>query len=237
MRSLYHYGIRGMRWGVRRTEKQFGLTNLSKSKTANLSQWGKDPSHNILYITGVSGSGKSTIARSLADANTNVIHLDSYFEKLDKNVASSVQDKEFNEFLKQNFSEHNQVSKLGDMKNESKEKRRIVDAFMDQTEKFSQQQFSKGKKVIVEGVQLADETTYPDKNFFKDKPLVIAGTNSMTSFLRATQRDEKSILLSPKSASEYMQWYSGLNKKLDALSETSEAKNGDQWVKNYIRNN
>lgn len=103
MAYLYHYGIRGMHWGVRRTEHELGLTNLSKSKTSNINKWGQDSEHNILYITGVSGSGKSTIARSMADPNTNVIHLDSYFEKLDKNVASGIHDKEFDDFLKQNF--------------------------------------------------------------------------------------------------------------------------------------
>lgn len=70
---------------------------------------------------------------------------------------------------------------------------------MEQSENFSQRQFSKGKKVIIEGVQLADETTYPDKNFFKDKPLIVAGTNSVNAFLRATLRDEKSVIMSPKS--------------------------------------
>ena len=47
--------------GVHRTEKDLGLDTLAKSKTANLKNWGKDSEHNILYITGYSGSGKSTI--------------------------------------------------------------------------------------------------------------------------------------------------------------------------------
>ena len=232
---LTHYGVPGMRWGVRKTEAQLGKDTLAKSKTSNMDQWGKDPQHNILYVTGYSGSGKSTVARSLADKNTNVIHLDSFFEKPDKNVLSSLQDKEFKDFLKQNFSDHNKISKLGDMSNQSKEKWKLVDAFMDQTERFAAQQFTKGKKVIVEGVQLSDDTTYPNKSFFKDKPLVITGTNAIQSFLRANERDGRTTITSLQSAKEYVQWYTNMNKSLNTLANTTNAKRGEDWVKSYIQ--
>lgn len=79
--SLEHYGIKGMRWGVRRTPEELGHKNLRKAKTANLDKWGKSPETNVLYIGGYSGSGKSTTARSLARKGDSVIHLDLYFEQ------------------------------------------------------------------------------------------------------------------------------------------------------------
>lgn len=232
---LCHYGILGMKWGVRRTKEELGHQILAKSKTSNLDSWGKDSKHNILYVTGVSGSGKSTAAQSLADKNTNVIHLDPYFEKMDKNVAESIQDKEFNNFLKNNFPEYTKISNPPEGERHSKQWWEKVDKLMEQTEKFSAQQFEKKKKVIVEGVQLNDKTTYPDKSFFKDKPLVITGTGSLTSFFRASQRDGKSFLTSIKSAKEYIKWYQNTNISLDALAKIANAERGRKWVDDYLK--
>ena len=54
---------------------------LHKSKSRNTELWGEDENHNVLYITGYSGSGKSTVTEELKDSNTIVIHLDLYFDE------------------------------------------------------------------------------------------------------------------------------------------------------------
>lgn len=38
---LEHYGVLGMKWGVRRTSEELGYKNLKKAKTANIDKWGK----------------------------------------------------------------------------------------------------------------------------------------------------------------------------------------------------
>lgn len=232
---LIHYGIPGMRWGVRRTEQQLGLKTLAGSRTSNLDRWGADAQHNILYVAGYSGSGKSTVARSLSDKNTNVIHLDPYFEKMDKNVASSIQDKEFSDFLDKNFPGYREIANPKEGSRHSKEWWAKTDHLMEQTEKFASQQFGKNKKVIVEGVQLNDDTTYPDKSFFKDKPVVITGTSAVKSFFRANERDQKLAVTSVQSIKEYVQWYSSANKSLNTLANTIDAKRGEDWVKAHIQ--
>lgn len=90
--ELYHYGIKGMKWGVRRyqntdgslttagRDRNYNRKNMKNADTQHLDKWGADKDHNILYISGKSGSGKSTAALAMSDSNTNVIHLDSYFE-------------------------------------------------------------------------------------------------------------------------------------------------------------
>lgn len=231
---LAHYGVLGMHWGVHKTPIKDGHKTLMSAKSANMDTWGKDSKHNILYVTGYSGSGKSTVARQLADAKTNVIHLDPYFEKMDKNVSASIQDKEFNAFLNKNFPEYKTIANPAKGERHSKEWWAKVDTFMDKTEKFAAKQFYKKQKVIVEGVQLQDSTTYPDKSFFKDKPLIITGTNPITSFLRASKRDGRSVITSFQSGKEYAQWYADTYKNLNILSKHANAKVGSEWVKKYL---
>lgn len=52
--------------------------NLESSKKFNLDSWGLDSDHNILYITGLSGSGKSTTANSFSTDTNVIFHLDDY---------------------------------------------------------------------------------------------------------------------------------------------------------------
>jgi uridine kinase len=234
MSELFHYGVLGMRWGIRRKQSRLSSTLLSKSKTSNMNSWGKDPQHNVLYVTGYSGSGKSTIARSLANSTTNVVHLDSFFEMTDKNTTANAKDKEFVQFLKKNFPEHVEISHPTKTKRFSEEWFTYVDKFMEQTERFGTQQFFKNKKVIIEGIQLHDTTTYLDKKFFKDKPLILTGTSGVTSFVRRIKRDQDLSSLSLESAKEYVQWYITSYKNLKTLSQISNAQKGSEWVKNYL---
>ena len=199
---------------------------------ANIDKWGKSENTNILYITGVSGSGKSTAARALADKNTNLIHLDAFFEKMDKNVKSSIVDKEFKQYLDRNMPDY---KKITTDKRHTKEWFNKVDTLMEHTEKFSKQQFNVKKKVIVEGVQLADDTTYPNKTFFKNKPLIIVNTSSTTSMRRAWDRDDKTGEISKESMREYVQWYGNMKLSLVKLSNISNANKGSKWVDDYFK--
>lgn len=51
------------------------------TRIKNLQNFGKSSTTNLLILTGISGSGKTTTARRMADhyGNVDIIHLDAYF--------------------------------------------------------------------------------------------------------------------------------------------------------------
>lgn len=248
---LIHYGIQGQKWGVRRWQyedgsltpegyEHYGLKNLKKAKTANLDKWGKSPDTNILYITGYSGSGKSTTSVGLAKKNDISIHLDAYAE----NDNEAAQNKKFNDFLDKHVPDWRkigQATKNGDngtLKRFSKDYFKLVDQFRDALESFSKKEYSKGHRCIAEGVQIADNWLSEDKNYFSGKPIVIMKTSAITSMSRAFDRDGKGNLLKGlgdfESAKEYIDWYKISNTKLNELSDTTQAKKYQKYLKQFL---
>ena len=89
---LAHHGVKGMRWGVRKDNRQSTIS----VRTGRLNEFGTE-GHNILYVTGISGSGKSTLALKLADKlNAEPIHLDWYYDGRSKTKTP------FSKFLEDN---------------------------------------------------------------------------------------------------------------------------------------
>ena len=201
MNELYHHGIKGQKWGVRRYQNKDGsLTaagknrnynkrNMKNADTQHLDKWGTDEDHNILYISGKSGSGKSTAALAMSDSNTDVIHLDSYFELKNKSEANKNKNERFNNFLKKNGFDINSLNDGKLFKNDIKEYFKKVDKFTDLSEEFAREEYGYSRKIIMEGVQLLDETMYPNKRFFDDKPCILLKTNDDISRKRAKERD------------------------------------------------
>lgn len=161
--------------------------NLSKAKSINTELWGEDENHNVLYITGYSGSGKSTVTEELKDSNTIVIHLDLYFDEY-YNPNAGGKSSIFTDFLKKkNIPIPNTIDE-----NEWDSKK-VLSKFDNAIEEFGKYQFKLGKKVIVEGVQIADDTIQEDKSFFQDKCLIVLQTSQLKSRMNANKRDQKKV--------------------------------------------
>ena len=168
--KLYHYGVKGMRWGVRKDNKHSQL----KVRTGRLNKFGKN-GHNILYVTGISGSGKSTLALNLAKTlDAEPIHLDWYYDGRAKHKTH------FSNFLKDNGVNLKNVYKNNKLNYDESDK--IFPLL---------QKYSENRKLVVEGVQLLDDTMAVDlKKILANEPVISVQTNAKIAFNRATERDQ-----------------------------------------------
>lgn len=243
--ELYHHGIKGQKWGVRRFQnpdgslteagvKRYGYKVLKKSRTANLDQFGKDSNHNVLYIAGRSGSGKSTLATALAKGEDTTIHLDAYSEPGDEVPTNP----KFNRFLDKRVPDWQNIKYAtregtGSKKKFSEEYFKTVDSIRDAIADYGKEEYKNRNRVIVEGVQISDDWLAGDKKYYKGKPIVITGTNPITSMSRAFERDGRGplvpALMKLDNPKEYLHWSRIMTRNLNTLAKETSAGKG--WVK------
>lgn len=219
--ELYHYGVKGMKWGVRRTKEQLGYKNLKKSKAINMDRWGKSADTNVLYIGGYSGSGKSTTAQMLANENTDVIHLDAYMDEYPNGEGAKYRNKNFDRFLKKNGIE-TPISKT-----------KQYSPFEEAIEKFGSEQYGVGRRVIAEGIQVIDDGVHVDKSFYANKPTMLLATSPLESMRRAFARDGTKP--TPKNIAYYINWYSTMNKQIGVFVNDSHVDAGRNWIESILK--
>ena len=214
-----------------------GLKNLKRAKTSNLTKWGTSPENNVLYITGYSGSGKSTTARNIANKNDKVIHLDLYSDPANSE-SRGYRDKEFDEFLTKKNVPYERISSAmtnaGDGYRFSGEYWKHVDALREAIGEYGKLQYTKGNRVIVEGIQIADEWLGPQSEI-KDKPLIVLTTGAKESSMRRNMRDGIDV------DKQGMDWINEqkrvqklMTKKLNELSVMSGAKRGQKYIDDFL---
>ncbi len=248
-RELRHHGIIGQKWGVQngppypiKSSKNSStifnkniITNIKGARTSNLDKWGKDAEHNTLYIAGYSGSGKSTTALGLKKPGDTVVHLDGYTEPGDH--LKSVQDRKFNKHLDKTVPKWKEIAKSvtgnSDVKPYSKEYWSLVDDFLSSIEGYSTKEFKEGHRVIVEGVQIADDW-FGDPKKLNGKPIIILGTNPISSTFRAYERDDMGNPLKAFNGMNYIKQTISKNKNLRRLSEATDSHKNQKYIPDFI---
>lgn len=165
-------------------------TNKEEYFSKNLDQWGKSPDTNILFITGYSGSGKSTLAEKLTNDNDEIICLD-YYSVYEFLVDDDVQADVFSKYLNKKLPNYIDIMKKYDDIEKDISYWSMVDKFLGVVESFGREQFKKGNKVIVEGIQIFDAWLTNDLNHYKNKPIIIMNTGYIKSSIRSLKRTFK----------------------------------------------
>lgn len=213
---LCHHGIKGQKWGVKhgppypiQKVNKKKIIEMSKSykpsdkdrphTNYNLSSWGKSRDTNILWVTGIAGSGKSTVANQMASKNNaDIINIDLYtFKTADKYIKDM--SKNFNRYLDKKVPNWKQLQKRAyevltkNDRRAQKDAGKWFDIFEDALKGYGRSMYGK-KKVVAEGVQILDETLfYNNKRALKDQPLIVMDTSVEESILSRMSRDNKDI--------------------------------------------
>lgn len=245
---LAHYGRKGMKWyqhifGDEDPRARYGRKNLKKASSARFDQWGKSPETNVLYVAGYSGSGKSTTSVYIANLDeesrnnktiNNIIHLDQYTDK--DNFGNKQQDKEFNKYLDKKVPNwKNIINEPKPGYRFSDEYWKTVDKFANAIDSFGAQQYKTGKKVIVEGIGIANNWLRNGYDHYTDKPLVVLNASARKSMLQADKRDNIETKLSRLMDETGTGWSKESVKQLTTLSNQSGVKKGEKAIKDFLK--
>lgn len=155
-----------------------GLINKKpKLKAARLDQYGQS-GHNILYVAGLSGSGKSTYSKELAKKlKAEVVELDSYYGAKPNDSQS-----DFHRYLSKN--QVNTKRLVANKKLNYNESDKIYGLL---------KEYAKDRRVIAEGVQLFDGTMAEKNKLRSDlsqEPILSLQVSRRKALRRAKERDQ-----------------------------------------------
>ena len=238
---LCHHGVKGQKWGVWNEETRNRYMHesrmddktlskvISKSHSSNIDKWGKSKDTNALYITGYSGSGKTSVALSLAGPKDKVVHLDAFVEDISEKT-SRFRDPDFVKYLDKHVPDWKDVT-VSNMSN--KDYWDTVEKFDKAIEGFSRETYGKGGKVIVEGVQIADKWLKGKGSDYKGKPLMVLNTNAVTSMSRAFDRDGRGNLLKGLAGlddpKQYLKWVYDTNRHMKEINKENQSTRTGKW--------
>lgn len=183
----------------------------------NFDKWGKDENHNILFITGFSGAGKTTIADKVKDDDTIIISLDTLYNGHPEQLG------EVGEMLLEKIPELKAYARVKGYYGKEAityQVSTMMYNIMSKIIEYSKEKFPK-KKFIVEGIQLY---RYIGAEFVYGRPIIVRGTSALHSMIRRLRREDGFTTSDVyDGVFSYLKWYLYDNAKLG------------QWIKDQQR--
>lgn len=153
----------------------------TKNTEMNINSWKRSPGKNILYVTGLSGSGKTTIGEKMerSQDHTYIFELDGIeynYDSSNMNILDKVKE-EYPEY------DHAVSVQFTHEKYTRRERAKIIQTAIDIAIKIMEKDYQ--NLYIVEGTQIYQ---FIDPSKLKNKPIIILGTSMMTSAYRRAKR-------------------------------------------------
>lgn len=184
---------------------------LEKDIEHNLNSW-KNGSKNILLITGLSGSGKSTKAAKLAKEYNAVNFELDLFEHNNILFNSNLKHDEANLIMKDIFEKTYGGKKDFDNCSDDQFRKEFIKFFK---KLLAYCESNKDKKFIMEGLQISKHIASTDVRIIENLPIIINGASLATSIVRRFKRDyncsDGSFKHPIKLIKKYLEWEESLN--------------------------
>ena len=215
-----------------------------KNAELDIDMWKKDSDHNILFITGLSGSGKSTYARQLAkEENATIIELD-IFQCYDKFKNAGTRKNDISMKMVSEFLEENPEMVDIDFSNIKLES--FGDSFTKYFKWLVNKLHKSNERYIVEGIHVMLFIPYSD---IKGEPIICIGTSMIKSFWRMWKREglthkdfikygKRYFLLYKEWERQYKNFQDSFNESYieEGMLRINKAKLSDEnYVKELIR--
>jgi hypothetical protein len=162
-----------------------GLYINIKNREYNMDRWKREKGHNILYVTGFSGSGKSTYASDLERKTPNCIHVDmDQLICVESPLLKFGDTSKFADMQKRFFQKFPDLQKDNTWGGELSRVRLVMEWLLQEAAN------NPSTLYIFEGIWVMEHFEY---DYLKDKPVVIIGTSPHNSLKRREFRGGRKL--------------------------------------------
>lgn len=192
---------------------------FSKEDTEiDLDKW-KPGKKNILFVTGLSGGGKSTVAKKLSAENQAMyIELDKIeaaYEFIGKDSYNRADEDLINEYYK----------KYGIKKDPKKMSNDEYNKYSNECFRFMYNEMKKDKETlyVVEGIQVIRYAKEEFSNEIFNSPMIIKNTSMLVSMIRRLKRDGEFKIGDKKDILNALRWYIDQEYSLSCLRKYAKS--------------
>lgn len=199
---------------------------FSKEDTEiDLDKW-KPGKKNILFVTGLSGGGKSTVAKKISAENQAMYieldKLEAAYEFIDKDSYNRADEDLINEYHK----------KYGIKKDPRKMSDDEYNDYKNKCFRFMYNEMKKDKETlyVVEGIQVIGFAKEEFSNEIFNSPMIIKNTSMLVSMIRRLKRDGEFKIGDKKDVLNALKWYIDQEYSLSCLRKYAKSIKEDTAI-------